>query len=125
MREEDNIEKEGLQEDNPDIGDNSGDEDFAEYDDLSALEGLPQIDELDNMDDLSGVSDVASTIDFDESGHQDESEDDIDIPLPEYVFSFSSCISSICVSPSLSDKNAKVFEPALNLFRIVRPATSS
>ena len=30
MREEDNIEKEGLQEDNPDIGDNSGDEDFAE-----------------------------------------------------------------------------------------------
>ena len=58
MREEDNIEKEGLQEDNPDIGDNSGDEDFAEYDDLSALEGLPQIDELDNMDDLSGVSDV-------------------------------------------------------------------
>ena len=41
MREEDNIEKEGLQEDNPDIGDNSGDEDFAEYDDLSALEGLP------------------------------------------------------------------------------------
>ena len=76
MREEDNIEKEGLQEDNPDIGDNSGDEDFAEYDDLSALEGLPQIDELDNMDDLSGVSDVASTIDFDESGHQDESEDD-------------------------------------------------
>ena len=40
MREEDNIEKEGLQEDNPDIGDNSGDEDFAEYDDLSALEQL-------------------------------------------------------------------------------------
>ena len=60
MREEDNIEKEGLQEDNPDIGDNSGDEDFAEYDDLSALEGLPQIDELDNMDDLSGVSDPLS-----------------------------------------------------------------
>ena len=94
MREEDNIEKEGLQEDNPDIGDNSGDEDFAEYDDLSALEGLPQIDELDNMDDLSGVSDVASTIDFDESGHQDESEDDIDIPLPDIDFSEDDGIAS-------------------------------
>ena len=88
MREEDNIEKEGLQEDNPDIGDNSGD------DDLSALEGLPQIDELDNMDDLSGVSDVASTIDFDESGHQDESEDDIDIPLPDIDFSEDDGIAS-------------------------------
>lgn len=94
MREEDNIEKEGLQEDNLDIGDNSGDEDFAEYDDLSALEGLPQIDELDNMDDLSGVSDVASTIDFDESGHQDESEDDIDIPLPDIDFSEDDGIAS-------------------------------
>ena len=94
MREEDNIEKEGLQEDNPDIGDNSGDEDFAEYDDLSALEGLPQIDELDNMDDLSGVSDVASTIDFDESGHQDESEDDIDIQLPDIDFSEDDGIAS-------------------------------
>ena len=94
MREEDNIEKEGLQEDNPDISDNSGDEDFAEYDDLSALEGLPQIDELDNMDDLSGVSDVASTIDFDESGHQDESEDDIDIPLPDIDFSEDDGIAS-------------------------------
>lgn len=94
MREEDNIEKEGLQEDNPDIGDNSGDEDFAEYDDLSALEGLPQIDELDNMDDLSGVSDVASTIDFDESGHQDESEDDIDIPLHDIDFSEDDGIAS-------------------------------
>ena len=94
LREEDNIEKEGLQEDNPDIGDNSGDEDFAEYDDLSALEGLPQIDELDNMDDLSGVSDVASTIDFDESGHQDESEDDIDIPLPDIDFSEDDGIAS-------------------------------
>ena len=94
MREEDNIEKEGLQEDNTDIGDNSGDEDFAEYDDLSALEGLPQIDELDNMDDLSGVSDVASTIDFDESGHQDESEDDIDIPLPDIDFSEDDGIAS-------------------------------
>ena len=94
MREEDNIEKEGLQEDNPDIGDNSGDEDFAEYDDLSALEGLPQIDELDNMDDLSGVSDIASTIDFDESGHQDESEDDIDIPLPDIDFSEDDGIAS-------------------------------
>lgn len=94
MREEDNIEKEGLQEDNPDIGDNLGDEDFAEYDDLSALEGLPQIDELDNMDDLSGVSDVASTIDFDESGHQDESEDDIDIPLPDIDFSEDDGIAS-------------------------------
>ena len=30
--------------------------------------------------------DVASTIDFDESGHQDESEDDIDIPLPDIDF---------------------------------------
>ena len=94
MREEDNIEKEGLQEDNLDIGDNSGDEDFAEYDDLSALEGLPQIDELDNMDDLSGVSDVASTIDFDESGHKDESEDDIDIPLPDIDFSEDDGIAS-------------------------------
>jgi membrane protein involved in colicin uptake len=94
LREEDNIEKEGLQEDNLDIGDNSGDEDFAEYDDLSALEGLPQIDELDNMDDLSGVSDVASTIDFDESGHQDESEDDIDIPLPDIDFSEDDGIAS-------------------------------
>ena len=46
------------------------------------------------MDDLSGVSDVASTIDFDESGHQDESEDDIDIPLPDIDFSEDDGIAS-------------------------------
>ena len=46
------------------------------------------------MDDLSGVSDVASSIDFDESGHQDESEDDIDIPLPDIDFSEDDGIAS-------------------------------
>ena len=90
MREEDNIEKDGLQEDNQNNSDNDvydGLDDFVEYDDLASLEGLPQLDELDGMDDLSALPEVAASIKMDdsklkESGNDDIDDTTIDIPLP-------------------------------------------
>ncbi len=90
LREEDNIEKDGLQEDNQNNSDNDvydGLDDFVEYDDLASLEGLPQLDELDGMDDLSALPEVAASIKMDdsklkESGNDDIDDTTIDIPLP-------------------------------------------
>ena len=88
MREEDNIEKDGLQEENSDNDVYDGLDDFVEYDDLASLEGLPQLDELDGMDDLSALPEVAASIKMDDSelneaGNDDNVDMTIDIPLPD------------------------------------------
>ena len=91
LREEDNIEKDGLQEDNQNNSDNDvydGLDDFVEYDDLASLEGLPQLDELDGMDDLSALPEVAASIkmndsELNEAGNDDNVDMTIDIPLPD------------------------------------------
>ena|GEM_PF-2260673 len=88
MREEDNIEKDGLQEENSDNDVYDGLDDFVEYDDLASLEGLPQLDELDGMDDLSALPEVAASIKMDDSelneaGNNDNVDMTIDIPLPD------------------------------------------
>ncbi|MCI6654352.1 MAG: hypothetical protein MSH21_03695 [Clostridium sp.] len=86
MREEDNIEKDGLQEDNQNDSDSDvydGLNDFVEYDDLAGLEGLPQLDELDGMDDLSAVPEVAASIKMDDSKLNESGNDDMEIPLPD------------------------------------------
>ena len=88
MREEDNIEKDGLQEENSDNDVYDGLDDFIEYDDLASLEGLPQLDELDGMDDLSALPEVAASIKMDDSelneaGNDDNVDMTIDIPLPD------------------------------------------
>ena len=88
MREEDNIEKDGLQEENSDNDVYDGLDDFVEYDDLASLEGLPQLDELDGMDDLSALPKVAASIKMDDSelneaGNDDNVDMTIDIPLPD------------------------------------------
>ena len=86
MREEDNIEKDGLQEDNQNDSDSDvydGLNDFVEYDDLASLEGLPQLDELDGMDDLSAVPEVAASIKMDDSKLNESGNDDMEIPLPD------------------------------------------
>ena len=88
LREEDNIEKDGLQEENSDNDVYDGLDDFVEYDDLASLEGLPQLDELDGMDDLSALPEVAASIKMDDSelneaGNDDNVDMTIDIPLPD------------------------------------------
>ena len=88
LREEDNIEKDGLQEENSDNDVYDGLDDFIEYDDLASLEGLPQLDELDGMDDLSALPEVAASIKMDDSelneaGNDDNVDMTIDIPLPD------------------------------------------
>ena len=88
LREEDNIEKDGLQEENSDNDVYDGLDDFVEYDDLASLEGLPQLDELDGMDDLSALPEVAASIKMDDSelneaGNNDNVDMTIDIPLPD------------------------------------------
>ena len=86
LREEDNIEKDGLQEDNQNDSDSDvydGLNDFVEYDDLASLEGLPQLDELDGMDDLSAVPEVAASIKMDDSKLNESGNDDMEIPLPD------------------------------------------
>ena len=88
LREEDNIEKDGLQEENSDNDVYDGLDDFVEYDDLASLEGLPQLDELDGMDDLSALPEVAASIKMDDSELNEDGNDDnvdmtIDIPLPD------------------------------------------
>ncbi|MDY5180961.1 hypothetical protein [Butyribacter sp.] len=86
MREEDNIEKDGLQEDNQNDSDSDvydGLNDFVEYDDLTGLEGLPQLDELDGMDDLSAVPEVAASIKMDDSKLNESGNDYMEIPLPD------------------------------------------
>ena len=88
LREEDNIEKDGLQEENSDNDVYDGLDDFVEYDDLASLEGLPQLDELDGMDDLSALPEVAASIkmddsEFNEAGNNDNVDMTIDIPLPD------------------------------------------
>ena len=88
LREEDNIEKDGLQEENSDNDVYDGLDDFVEYDDLASLEGLPQLDELDSMDDLSALPEVAASIKMDDSelneaGNNDNVDMTIDIPLPD------------------------------------------
>ena len=86
MREEDNIEKDGLQEDNDSSSQNDvydGLDDFVDYDDLTSLEGLPQLDELDKMDDLSAVPEVAASIKMDDTDNKNISDDEIEVPLPD------------------------------------------
>ena len=88
LREEDNIEKDGLQEEYSDNDVYDGLDDFVEYDDLASLEGLPQLDELDGMDDLSALPEVAASIKMDDSelneaGNDDNVDMTIDIPLPD------------------------------------------
>ncbi|CDB88801.1 putative uncharacterized protein [Clostridium sp. CAG:253] len=83
MREEDNIEKDGLQEENSDNDVYDGLDDFVEYDDLASLEGLPQLDELDGMDDLSALPEVAASIKMDDSKLNESGNDDMEIPLPD------------------------------------------
>ena len=88
LREEDNIEKDGLQEENSDNDVYDGLDDFVEYDDLASLEGLPQLDELDGMDGLSALPEVAASIKMDDSelneaGNNDNVDMTIDIPLPD------------------------------------------
>lgn len=86
MREEDNIEKDGLQEDNDSSSQNDvydGLDDFVDYDDLTSLEGLPQLDELDKMDDLSAVPEVAASIKMDDTDSKNISDDEIEVPLPD------------------------------------------
>ena len=88
LREEDNIEKDGLQEENSDNDVYDGLDDFVEYDELASLEGLPQLDELDGMDDLSALPEVAASIKMDDSelneaGNDDNVDMTIDIPLPD------------------------------------------
>ena len=88
LREEDNIEKDGLQEENSDNDVYDGLDDFVEYDDLASLEGLPQLDELDGMDDLSALPEVAASIkmndsELNEAGNDDNVDMTIDIPLPD------------------------------------------
>ena len=83
LREEDNIEKDGLQEENSDNDVYDGLDDFVEYDDLASLEGLPQLDELDGMDDLSALPEVAASIKMDDSKLNESGNDDMEIPLPD------------------------------------------
>ena len=86
LREEDNIEKDGLQEDNDSSSQNDvydGLDDFVDYDDLTSLEGLPQLDELDKMDDLSAVPEVAASIKMDDTDNKNISDDEIEVPLPD------------------------------------------
>ena len=101
LREEDNIEKDGLQEENSDNDVYDGLDDFVEYDDLASLEGLPQLDELDGMDDLSALPEVAASIkmddsEFNEAGNNDNVDMTIDIPLPDVgiTFKFLGCYCS-------------------------------